>query len=402
MKTGTTYLQTLMLENRAQLLDAGVLFPTGPAGWKLQVDAVRDVTGTAPGGAAERCRTAWRNLHAQVMEHPGTSVVSMEFISYVDAEGAAEFVRRLEGADVDVVLGIRDTARLLPAIWQTGARNYGVRPWRTFVSELTAEPENRANAAWRRFLRVYDVPRMLDSWLAHVPRERVHVVTVPQSGAEPDLLWRRFAATVGVDPGVATQLPAPANESIGHASAELVRRVNTALGHDRSMAVHKASTVVLSDQILARRRSSETPVTGNAALRAFGARWNGVVRDAVLASGVSVSGDLDDLPLEPADGPDRLSRPTTDEVLSAAADSIEQLRTRVQRVVRRAQVPMPESVRAFLDTPPRAESWRPAEDPAAAAVQAVVDSVHALADAWFTEKSAGRSAGKSAGKSAGR
>ncbi|HSV41036.1 MAG TPA: hypothetical protein VLI04_19905 [Nocardioidaceae bacterium] len=390
MKTGTTYLQQLMLQNQASLLEAGVVFPTGPGGWRLQVEAVRDVMGTLIGTPTAANRRAWASVHEQIFAHDGTSVLSMEFMSFCDRERAGKFVRRLEGADVRVILGLRDASRLVPAVWQEGARNYGVRPWPRFVAELTAAEPDRSTRAWKRFLRVQDAPRMLDAWLAHLPAEKVHVLTVPRPGAAPDLLWRRFADIVGIDAAAVAELPTPANESLGHASAELARRVNLAIGEDRTPLVHKASVSVMSKGVLAGRQRLEAPVRGDAAVREFGARWNAHVRDAVLRSGVSVSGDLDDLPVLPApppdDGPDVLSNPTVDEMLDAAAYAIVRLRRRVERRTQGAES-QPKSVLAFLESVPTDPDWDPkaewlrAKKPLAAAVGALAASVHAVADA---------------------
>ena len=40
---------------------------------------------------------------------------------------------------------------------------------------------------------------MLDRWTAGIPRERVHLVTVPPPGSSPTLLWERFAGLFGLD-----------------------------------------------------------------------------------------------------------------------------------------------------------------------------------------------------------
>jgi len=253
---------------------------------------------------------------------------------------------------------------VVPAIWQESARNHGIQPWHRFLADLTAEPPDHTSRAWKRFLRGQDVPQVLRSWLTHVPPERFTVVTVPPPGSAPDLLWRRFAGVVGIDPALARDLPAAANESLGHASAELARRVNQAIGDDRSRSVHRASTAVLAKSVLVRRNQEEEPVRGDASLRAFAARWNAVVRDAVLAAGVQVAGDLDDLPVEPGSGPEEASRPTRRQLLAAAEFAVRELR---------------EEIEAAGGTFEGPDDWNRHPEPLKAAVQTVVDAVRALA-----------------------
>jgi hypothetical protein len=66
----------------------------------------------------------------------------------------------------------------------------------------------------------------LGRWEGHVPAERTAVVTVPRPGADPDLLWRRFAGVIGVDPaGFDLDVPR-ANRSLGAVESEALRRVN--------------------------------------------------------------------------------------------------------------------------------------------------------------------------------
>ena len=56
----------------------------------------------------------------------------------------------------------------------------------------------------------------------------MHVVTTPAAGGAPDLLWRRFAETVGFAPE-GLELPSPANESLTVQGARLLQEYGPAL-----------------------------------------------------------------------------------------------------------------------------------------------------------------------------
>ena len=207
-------------------------------------------------------------------------------------------------ADVEVVLTVRDAARTMPAQWQTTCRNGSTLPWPRFARGIGAWLEHGRDT---RSAACSAVPRMSRrcsrSGPASSVRDRVRVVTVPPSGADPLLLWRRFAEAAGIDPSVVVDPDVRRNPSLGHPSCELLRRVNEVLEGNA-----------------ARRRGAGHPGRGRARPgdpvrpRAAGPprrSWPGG-RRRVEPTGArcdrsrrrTVIGDLDDLPPEsPADAP---------------------------------------------------------------------------------------------------
>jgi hypothetical protein len=75
---------------------------------------------------------------------------------------------------------------------------------------------------------VQAVPDVLDRWAETIPRERVHLVTVPPPGASPTLLWERFAGLFGIDPTEFTPSDR-ANTSLGVPESAMIRRLNERL-----------------------------------------------------------------------------------------------------------------------------------------------------------------------------
>ena len=63
-----------------------------------------------------------------------------------------------------------------------------------------------------------------------MPRERVHVLTLPKPEEPRETLWLRFATLLGHRPGVAVTASGDGqNESLGVVEVELLRRVNADL-----------------------------------------------------------------------------------------------------------------------------------------------------------------------------
>ncbi len=303
MKTGTTYLQRVLKHNKHAMLEQGFLFPGDS--WKFQVRAAEDVLNAVPDDPViERAASgAWAELAAQVRGHDGVaSVVSMEFLSHAWPRHARAALEALEPAQVHIVLGVRDAARIIPAQWQTSVRSSKTHSWHDFRSSVRRSAGLRARLpvfsddTAVRFRRNQDVARMLDVWAAVVPPERLHVITVPPSGGDPTLLWRRFAAVTGLDPELGESVDR-VNESLGFASTELIRRVNLQLGpHVRPVDYNDTIRHKLSAHILTPYSERESRPLLDQATLDFALGWNARTVKAVTAAGARVEGSLDDLP----------------------------------------------------------------------------------------------------------
>lgn len=293
-KTGTTYLQDVLWNNRAVLRRIGVLYPG------LSPDAhfhgAMDLQGshfqehanpTVPG--------AWQRLVGQARDWSGTVLLSHEMFSAADDQTAERALRDLSWAEVHIVHTARDLARQIPAVWQEDVKNRQVLSFTEYARELST-PDARCHYLTQLFWRLQDVPRVLRAWSAGLPPERVHLVTVPPRGAPPGELWARFSRAIGIDEHHCdTSLVRDTNRSMGVAETNLLRRLNVAL--DDSLDWPTYDWLVkyqLGGSVLGGRQTS-TPLTlpaddhGWVSARAEG--MVGALRDA----GYHVVGSLDDL-----------------------------------------------------------------------------------------------------------
>lgn len=331
--TGTTYLQRLMIANKERLAEAGYLFPG--ARWEHVVRAVRDVMGTAEHDPRLRAEAEgmWARLSEEMLSYDGRAVIlSMEFLCFAEPEVAARVVESLSDAEVHVILTARDTASVIRSQWQTSCRNGSKVPlqrllWGLRTTLNSEEPPDSRPV--RMVTRALGIPRMLDTWTPLVGPKRMHVVTVPRGGDDPDLLWKRFASVVGVKPEVATEKAVHANTSLGLPSSELLRMVNIALGDVHRIEYRRVVKSTLARDILGELADREPKVALNRPGRNMSARWNDRVREAITRSGARLVGSLDDLPTDPApeDTPVELAKPSEEEMLAAAAYAAEQMET---------------------------------------------------------------------------
>lgn len=315
MKTGTTFLQQLMADHRAALAQHGWNVPRNQgAGLRSMLAGAHE-----PGRTGRQARMS-RQLLDAVQEYDGrASLVSWEFLSFVDQPAATRLLEDL-GLEVDVILTVRDAARTMPAQWQTRCRNGTTIPWPRFAASIGdwLEAGSTSHAA-RVFERTQGIPRMLDVWTGVVGADRLRVVTVPQSSSDRLLLWRRFAEAAGVDQAVPVDSGVRHNPSLGYPSCELLRRINEEMGPDFPDDCGRLIKAVVAPDLEA-RAGVEPRVRPDGPGLEVAAAWNNRTVDAIRAAGVRVVGDLDhDLPTQaPADAAP-VPPPTDDELLEAAA-----------------------------------------------------------------------------------
>jgi len=346
IKTGTTYIQTVLRENRERLIEEGVLFPGRR--WRNQVRAVEDVLrlGKTRDGRPMPSPRPWPRLVEEIGSFGGdTAVVSMEWLSYARPAQVRSIVSSLAPAEVRVVLTLRDATATVPAVWQTGVHNGSTVSWPRFARGVRAAPRFPSTSAryaplvgTRGLGRTQDARFILRSWAGQLGAEGVDVVTVPAEGEPPQLLWARFASAIGVPPELCRPPESPANTSLGLASTELLRLVNAHVKHLPKVDYETTLKEQLALRILSQRRSCEPslemdPSTNRAALQ-----WNQLTRRAVATSGCPVVGDLADLPVVEASDPALGSGPfqvDDEDLLAAAGDAVAGLQALVRRRTRR-------------------------------------------------------------------
>lgn len=330
-KTGTTYLQTILWDNRDALRDQGVLVPGRSARQHLWASAVvredPNVHRRHP-----RAPLAWDELKERIEEWPDTAIVSHEFFAGASQAQAARVISDLDGAEVHVVVTARELVSLVTARWQEWIKNGETTPIDSYPTTEVVDPADEWG--WGTL----DVAGVLQRWGATLEPSRVHLITVPGPGEPQDLLWERFAGLVGIDPGGCATPGSRTNESLGVVAVELLRRINTDLRgftspFDRGVWVRG----YLAQQTLGNGGERFWPASDRVAeLRTRGAEAVARVRKQRY----DVIGDLDDL-LTPAELPARRhpESVTETEMLDVAVDAIRTMLVDVRELTAQASTP---------------------------------------------------------------
>ncbi len=222
-KTGTTYLQQVMWENRARLLQDGVLLPGRER--REHLWAALDIQGRK--NLARRHPKApgsWRRLQRELNAASGTGLVSHEFMCGATRRQAAETVAGLGEAEVHLVVTARSALGMLGAGWQEMVKNGSVRTLGEIPPE-TPKAGRGSEFSWR----TWDLHGVLKRWGSCVPADRVHVLPMPGRDQPADQHWRNFASVLGLSPDGYVLPDRAANQSLGVVQIELLRRINAQL-----------------------------------------------------------------------------------------------------------------------------------------------------------------------------
>jgi hypothetical protein len=283
MKSGTSYLQGLVMANRGLLTGQGVMVPGKK--WRDQVLAVSEVLERKRFTA--RREGAWQGLVDTLAEWDGTGLVSMEFLGSAAQAKVERVVSSFPAGSVEVVVTARDLGRSVPAMWQEALKNGRTWTFEEYVAAVAAE-----KGPGKLFWREQGIAAMCRRWSEAVGVDRVTVITVPPPGGPRDELWRRFASVLGVDEAAA-ELPDSGNESLGAASAEVMRRLNELVDDLDYAAYSPVVKNVLAKRTLGPRGPVEQAVGFEVPdwLRARSGRMT----DRLKELGVPVVGDLAEL-----------------------------------------------------------------------------------------------------------
>ena len=336
-KTGTTYLQALLAGQRDTLRAGGVVHPFVRPG--AMFEGAVEVRGSAAkfGLDPARVEGTWQALceRARVfLEQEGgsTAVLSHEVLAGATPEQVRRALTPLAGLEVHVVVTARDLGRQAVAHWQEEVKLGSTASFAELErDQLRCDTGRDAgpDADGRRphFWHAQDFAAALERWSGPLPAGRGHLVLAPPPGAPRELLWQRFAAACGIDPGLLDPtVEVGANPSLGAAQVALLREVNREVqrlgergsGLDAAQR-HQVVKRGYAEGVLAaqRGRPARAPAALADVLGPPARRW----LEEVLAAGHSLHGEPDDLSPVLAgpgeDGPDVAPPPGADPVAVA-------------------------------------------------------------------------------------
>lgn len=330
-KSGSTFLQSAIGGNRSALKEHGYAYPYvqqegmfhaavemagNPEHWGLRRE---DVDGTFA-AMLQRGRDLER-----------TVVISHEIFGAASPTQVEAITAQLADFEVHLVVTVRNIARMFTAQWQEAVKNGNDESFADFAERQLAtlpEPGDRVMAG---FWRGQNLAWLLDRWRPHVPPERTHVVVSPAGGADPEVLWRRFAEAIGfpADAVDVSTLPG-SNESLGTPQIALLRQVVSSLDGRLEQPWYSLVAKRWFAQSMLSKVSARKPVTPAPVAEQLAGVARGWI-ELVETDGYQVHGDLAELlPAVPPDGTPHPDDATAEEQLDGLPDVLAAMLLRVR------------------------------------------------------------------------
>jgi hypothetical protein len=356
-KTGTSYLQGVMLRNAELLARGGLdLVPASRRDAFELMLLVRDRYNPArdrPSGAG-----ALERFSAELAAARGDrALLSQESLAAAKPEQVRRLLDACDDREVHVVITVRDLARQVPSSWQQELKSGRTDGYGRWLRRL--QKGQRSGSGGHPWIQL-DPPAVLERWRDLVPPERIHVVTVPPPGSPTTLLLERFCRVLEVDAASLVPEERASNTSLGRVQAEVLRRVNRELPDElrRRQVYGDVGKRFFASRVLAAQEGRRIRVPEE--LR----EWCESVTDdhieKLSGAGYSVEGTLEDLRCRPESFSDTEAKPAEREIAAAAVSALVRiLGLRAESVLRRrARQAGPDGVRGRITSRLRALAGR--------------------------------------------
>lgn len=314
------FLHRALWENRRRLGDAGVCHPV--AGPQEHFAAVMDLREMSWGGRRDPAWDgAWDRVVRRARDWDGPTVVfSQGLLGGATEQQVKRAVTALEPAEVHVVFATRDLGWQLILDWQEQLRHAHTITFERFVDDLVARGVHAPKPYGEMFWGLHDPVRVLGVWASAVPKERVHVLTLPQPDGSPHLLWDRFCDLTGIDAAVCDVEGIAAGPPLSAVEAELLRRLNEKIGpalrgdYDRMVREY-----LVGHGLDAAGGTGRARMGLPARHTEWAAKRTRELTESLRASGFGVAGDLGELTTAPDPGPFMLPGEVPEELIATAS-----------------------------------------------------------------------------------
>lgn len=348
-KTGTTAIQGTLAMAREDLAAHGVTYP-GPRG--AHHDAARVILGRPAGWAHDSAplpdESVWRDLVTAIHEAPGRVVVSSEFFALINADGRARVVEEIGRDRLYLLVAARNPGSIALSTWQQVLREGKTGRLEDWLQRSFRRPE--PGYATAGFWSWAEPSTLVEDWSQVVDLDRIRVVVIDET--DRVLLPTTFEQLLGLPAEtLSTRTPPSRNRSLTAPEAELLRCA-TAL----TKAQLRWDEFSLFYRMGYARRMLDVRVPPKGEARLVLPTWAasqvaaeaGASVERLLASGVSVIGDLENMRRVPAVAD---AEPIQQVPVDLAAEALTGVITAAQRRIRRAEKRVKRLTAAASDRP---------------------------------------------------
>lgn len=221
-KTGSTAIQRALFQARDVIAEHGVHY-VGRKPQEKEAGVIALGLSRGPVGRPQPRPESWQRLVDEIDSATSSRLVlSNEDFGRAD-DAAVDRILAATGADrTHLVYVARRLDQVLPSHWQQQVKARMTSSYEDFLREML-DPAART---WRHNLVMgpQDLGAVIGRWGKRLPPDRMTVVVVDEG--ERATLLRAFEALLGLPAGTIAAAPRPANQAMGLAETEVVRRIN--------------------------------------------------------------------------------------------------------------------------------------------------------------------------------
>jgi len=348
-KTGTTGIQGTLAMAREDLAAHGVTYP-GPRG--AHHDAARVILGRPAGWTHDSAplpdESVWRDLVEAIHEAPGRAVVSSEFFALIDADRRARVVEEIGRGRLYLLVAARNPGSIALSTWQQVLRDGKTGHLDDWLQHRfrRAEPGYATKGFWSWA----DPATLVENWSQVIDLDRIRVVVIDER--DWAILPSTFEQLLGLPAEtLSSRTPPNRNRSLTAPEAELLRSA-TALTKDQlrwnefSLFFRMGYAKRMLD-VRVPPKDEARPVLPTWAASQVAAEAGATI-ERLVASGVSVIGDLENLRRVPAVAD---AQPIEQVPVDLAAEALAGVITAAQRRIRRAEKRVQQLKAAAADRP---------------------------------------------------
>jgi hypothetical protein len=298
-KTGTTALQAALADARAELAQAGVLYPQSAsvdqaAHHREAMSSLGYTWGFVGRDSTTASPKAFDDMAREVRDWSGRVCLSSEFWCEATADQASRVVDALGRPRVRIVVMLRNLGDVLASSWQQYLKYGMVTSYEDWLADVFSDQSRRLTPSfWTR----QDHVAMLRRWIGAVGAERITVVVLDHHNRT-----RSFSAIsdlLGIDPHIlASRSSLTSNRSLTAAEAEVLRLLNTQVADTLSWDDYRRQVRegVARSMVESRRPAMDEPAIRTPEWACDeAARRGALAAEEISSLGVDIVGDVADL-----------------------------------------------------------------------------------------------------------
>lgn len=220
MKSGTTFLQSMLRKNHSRLLEQGWVYPGASLNHQHAVYdlAPNSVPWSVPLELKKNGKLA-KGLEKQVSLHSKSNVIlSAEVLSCLDKDGIAKVVKTFGKPD-KVIFTVRSLSKVIPSAWQQYIKGGGKLSLEKFVNQMRKQ-RTSLQGIWK----TYAYGHMINNWSQVAP---VTTIVVPSKDKKSNLA-DLFCESIGLrSESLDCRIEkSNSNLSLGYELSEILRSLN--------------------------------------------------------------------------------------------------------------------------------------------------------------------------------